>query len=255
VLVPGTGRPWPTPAIYGDRFEYGPSLWLFAAAATVVVAVLTLLVARRRAVADEVAAAPSPSKLKWAIGALLVALVVGIAIGPSTDHGAAPQAPGWLWLLPATFMLGALLWLAQEVRAGVVWMLAAVAVVTSAFVADRYMPDLGPHWSQKHVIAAYYAHRKGHEEPLIVWNLYWRGENFYTRNEVYDLPSGDPWAWTEPSQVNMKGWFEKHKGRKVFFLVERTKVESLRAQLPAGSRQLEVVDDSNNKLELVETTL
>jgi hypothetical protein len=157
--------------------------------------------------------------------------------------------------VPALFMLGALAWVASLVRGAAVWMLAGVALVTSAFVADRYMPDLGPHWSQKHVIAAYYANRSGHDEPLVVWNLYWRGENFYTRNEVYDLPSGDVWAWTEPTQINMKAWFEKHKGKRVFFLVERNKLESLRGNLPVASRQLKTVDESNNKLLLVETTL
>ena len=42
------------------------------------------------------------------------------------------------------------------------------AMLYGAFLADRYLPDLGPHWSQKHVIASYYAHRSGPEEPLIV---------------------------------------------------------------------------------------
>jgi hypothetical protein len=188
------------------------------------------------------------------IAAVLVALVIGIAAGPSTT-GPAPRFSPWLWLVPALFMLGGLALVARVVRAPAVWGLAAVALVSSAFIADRYMPDLGPHWAQKHVIAAYYANRKGHEEPLIVWNLYWRGENFYTRNEVYDVPSGDVWAWTEPSQNHPKEWFEKHKGRRVFFLVERVKLEALRNNLPPNAKNLHTVDDSNNKLLLVETTL
>jgi 4-amino-4-deoxy-L-arabinose transferase-like glycosyltransferase len=255
VLVPGTGRPWPSMALYGDRYEYGGLLWALAIAATLATAALALVVARRRPIADVETAPPSSRALVAGIVAVAVALVVGIAVGPATHGGAAPSPRPWLWLIPATLMLGALVLVARRERALPVWILAAVALVTSAFIGDRYMPDVGPHWSQKHVLAAYYAHRTGHDEPLIVWSLYWRGENFYSRNEVYDLPSGDPWAWTDPQQVNAKGWFEKHKGRHVFFLVERVKLEALRNNLPAGARDLHTVDDSNNKLLLVETTL
>jgi 4-amino-4-deoxy-L-arabinose transferase-like glycosyltransferase len=265
VLVPNVGRPWPVDASYGDRFTYGPLLWGLTTAATLAMAGLAWVVARRRAqaatakpdasTAPEDAGKPlSPGLVAAAFVAVLAALVIAIAIGPSTT-GPAPVFSPWLWLVPAAFMLGALLLVARVVRATPVWALAAVALVTSAFVADRYMPDLGPHWGQKHVIAAYYANRHGHDEPLIVWNLYWRGENFYTRNEVYNLPSGDVWAWTEPSQNHPKEWFEKHKGRRVFFLVERVKLEALRGNLPANARGLRTVDDSNNKLLLVETTL
>jgi 4-amino-4-deoxy-L-arabinose transferase-like glycosyltransferase len=266
VLVPNVGRPWPVDARYGDRYTYGPILWVLTIAATLAVAALAWVVARRRAQAKperapgeldaEVASPPPPlQRVAAAVAAVFVALAIGIAVGPSTT-GPAPTFSPWLWLVPAAFMLAALELVARVVRAAAaLWALAAVALVTSAFIADRYMPDLGPHWAQKHVIAAYYANRRGHEEPLIVWNLYWRGENFYTRNEVYDLPSGDVWAWTEPSQNHPKEWFEKHKGRRVFFLVERVKLEALRNNLPAHAKSLHTVDDSNNKLLLVETTL
>ena len=70
------------------------------------------------------------------------------------------------------------------------WLAVAVACVSGAFMGDKMMIELSPHWSQKHVIAAYYALRRDASEPLVAWELYWRGENFYTRNQIY--ASADP---------------------------------------------------------------
>ena len=51
-------------------------------------------------------------------------------------------------------------------------------------------------------------------------------------------------------------WFQKHKGTRIFILMERHRLEQVRGILPVGSRQdVKVVDDSNNKLILVETRI
>ena len=257
VLVPGTGRPWPSTALYGTRYEYGGLLWTLTLLASAAMLVFIIDAVRRRTVAAEDSGAPpSRGRVLAIAGAVVAALVVAVAVGPSTS-GPPPTPPTWLWLIPAAFMLGALGLVAATTRAGAAWLIAAAALLTSAFMADRYMPDLGPHWSQKHVIASYYAHRHGPDEPLIVWNLYWRGENFYTRNEVYS--QSDPkekWAWVEPGNaMAINAWCQRHKGTRVFFLVERTKLESMRGRLPAYARDLHVVDSSNNKLILVETRI
>ena len=74
-------------------------------------------------------------------------------------------------------------------RAGVVLAVAAaLALGWSVWLVDDFLIALSPHWSQKEVIAAYYRLRRGPEEPLIAWNLYWRGENLYTRNEIFSAP-------------------------------------------------------------------
>jgi hypothetical protein len=130
-------------------------------------------------------------------------------------------------------------------------------VIYGAFLLDRYVPDLGPHWSQKHVIASYYAHRDGPNEPLIVYNLYWRGENFYTRNEIYSQPEqNEKWAWVQPDSLGPQQWFARHKGTRIFILMEKHRMESVRGILPVEAREkMKVVDDSNNKLVLVETRI
>jgi 4-amino-4-deoxy-L-arabinose transferase-like glycosyltransferase len=261
VLVPGTGRPWPLTTIYGNRYEYGPLLWVLGMVGTAAVAALTVAVARRHAAAaassDESEAPPSLGSVYALAAAFVVALGIAIAAGPSTPHGAAPTISPWLWLVPAVPMLVALGFVARSVRLGVVAPIAVAGVLYGAFLVDRYLPDLGPHWSQKHVIASYYAHRSGPEEPLIVYNLYWRGENFYTRNEVYSQATpAEKWAWVEPNTLSPQVWFDKHKGQRIFILLERHRLEQVRGILPVRSRaDVKIVDDSNNKLLLVEARI
>jgi 4-amino-4-deoxy-L-arabinose transferase-like glycosyltransferase len=276
VLVPGTGRPWPSTTIYGSRYEYGALLWLLGGLATLAVVAFTAFAARGRAVAapdgdgegdgaaagdaaagDAAARAPTAARVWAAAAAFAIALVVGIAAGPSTPHGAAPIISPWLWLVPAVPMVVAVWLVARSARLGALIPVAVCAVVYGAFLLDRYLPDLGPHWSQKHVIASYYAHRSGPDEPLIVYNLYWRGENFYTRNEIYSQSTpAEKWAWVTPETAANQAWFERHKGHRIFILLERHRLEQVRGILPAGSRaQLKIVDDSNNKLLLVETRI
>ncbi len=262
VLVPGTGRPWPSTTQYGDRYEYGALLWALGLLATAAVAAFTVAAARRRAVAppsDDAAAAPPPTSARvyGLAAAFVVALVAAIAAGPTTPNGAAPVISPWLWLIPAVPMVVALAFVGRSARLGALLPVALAGVVYGAFLLDRYLPDLGPHWSQKHVIASYYAHRNGPDEPLIVWNLYWRGENFYTRNEIYSQSEPqEKWAWVEPNTLQPQAWFARHKGTRIFILLERHRLEQVRGILPVGSRQdVKIVDDSNNKLLLVETRI
>ncbi len=50
-----------------------------------------------------------------------------------------------------------------------------------------YMPAVGPHWSQKQLHEIYYQCRRDPGERLIAWQLNWRGENFYSKNQVVPL--------------------------------------------------------------------
>jgi 4-amino-4-deoxy-L-arabinose transferase-like glycosyltransferase len=184
VNAPGTGRAWPSPAEYGDRYEYGAVLLVFAIAA----AIFTLLLASRR-----------PAR------AALVAL-------------------------------------------------SALAIAWSIFLADRFLIALSPHWSQKGPIATYYSQRRDETEPLLVYQLYWRGENLYTRNRIFSSP--DPRERTVFLQ-NAGGdrqlgeYLASHPHRRLFFLFERVHLATLRNLLPPATRAtFTVVDESNNKLYL-----
>jgi hypothetical protein len=220
---------------------------------------------------------PSPvpfSTMLALAGGFLVALVAGILLGPGTPNGAAPQVARTAWMGPTALMVPfvALLALlvararsrraegAPDDRSGwlATWALVLVGVFYSSFLIDKLLIELSPHWSQKHVIASYFQKRKDASEPLIAWQLYWRGENFYTKNSIYKDP--DPNEKTvflgDHNAEKLQKYFETHAGRRVFFVVERTRFESLRQLLPAAARStLTVVDDSNNKVYLASANI
>jgi hypothetical protein len=263
VNMPGTGRPWPTVALWGDRYEYGAQLLTFAIVAAVGVAVLALWTLRGEGEkeASEPASQPTGTAFWLLVLGFAVALIAGIASGPASPHGEAPKIARLAWAIPALLMLPFVLLYANTVMRGwtrrtgslVLWLFTGFAVVWSAFVIDKILVELSPHWSQKHVIAAYYEKRKGPDEPLIAWQLYWRGENFYTRNEIYR--SANPNERTvflgDKNAEKMQAYFKEKAGHRVFFVVERTRYESLKQLLPAEARpSMTIVDDSNCKLYL-----
>ena len=46
------------------------------------------------------------------------------------------------------------------------------------------MVKASPHWGQREVIEAYYKNRESPEEPLVAYQMNWKGENFYTGNHI-----------------------------------------------------------------------
>ena len=130
----------------------------------------------------------------------------------------------------------------------------ALALVWSVWLVDDFLIALSPHWSQKAVIATYYRLRRGPDEPLIAWNLYWRGENLYTRNEISNAP--DPmertaWAYIDAPK-RLHEYLPKHRGHRLFFLVDRTQMGGFTTALgPALAGTLATVDQTNCKLYLV----
>ncbi len=274
VNMPGTGRPWPLVSLYGNRYEYGAQLLVLALAATLATLAFVWLARRPRVsgAAPELSLeagdggveddAPPPSSARMLVsgGAFLLVLAALIWIGPATPNGAAPQVSPWLWVAPAicmalyvpVFLLPSL----RAVRTGARISLIALgmfAVVWTAFLIDKIYVELSPHWAQKHVIAAYYANRRSPDEKLIAWQLYWRGENFYTKNEIYkdSNPAERTIFLGDRNIEKMQKWYAAHTGKRVFFIIERVRLESLRGTLPAASRpSLQIVDQSNNKLYL-----
>ena len=49
---------------------------------------------------------------------------------------------------------------------------------------DVYIVDLSPHWGQRELVQRYYAERSSDEEPILAYQMNWKGENFYTGNRV-----------------------------------------------------------------------
>jgi 4-amino-4-deoxy-L-arabinose transferase-like glycosyltransferase len=104
---------------------------------------------------------------------------------------------------------------------------AAVAVAWSAWGIDVYLFKAAPHWGQRETILAYYAARKGPQEPFVAYQMNWKGENFYTGNHVPVFVS---------SGSKFKAWLteQKNKGVQVmFFTTEHSRTSSLKSELGA----------------------
>ncbi len=285
VNVPGTGRPWPLTAMYGERYEYGTAIYGLVLFATLG----TLLLALRPSAAQSASAnftaqnSPSPpsapANRQWLYGlAFIVLLGIGIAAGPAMERVSAfsssklptstvlPADLRFAFLVP---LAAAGIWLIFLLRRyasgrGTRLPIGAVAmalcgVVTTSFILDRFLIDLSPHWSQKHVFATYYRLRKDATEPVVAWMMYWRGETLYTCNQIYDhrLPADEKTVFLgERNAEKLQTYLQNHRGRRIFFLIERHRLESLRSLLPEAARKsLEVVDDSNNKVYLARAQL
>ncbi|MFI5306804.1 MAG: glycosyltransferase family 39 protein [Polyangiales bacterium] len=115
------------------------------------------------------------------------------------------------------------------------------------FYLDVYMVDLTPHWSQRELVARYYRERKSAKEPLLAWQMNWKGENFYTGNRVAVFVDLNNSAMTE--------WIGKHKGTTAYFLLEHGRLARLKSLLsPRVVQQLSTERD-NNKFVLVRALL
>ena len=125
------------------------------------------------------------------------------------------------------------------------------------FLLDRFMVRATPYWTQKGLIANYYKMRRSPDEHLLVWQMYWRGENFYTQNEIYEGPKEERTIFLgDKNFENLKSWMERHRGRRAFFLVEHSRYSTLETAVPADARKtLKIVDGSNMKFCLASADL
>jgi 4-amino-4-deoxy-L-arabinose transferase-like glycosyltransferase len=135
--------------------------------------------------------------------------------------------------------------------------LSAGAIVFTFYLLDGFMRGVAPSWSQKGPIAKYYENRRSPEERLIAYQLYWRGETFYTSNEIYEGPTEDRTVFDQDgADEKLKAWMSRHRGKRTFFLYERYQQARLQGMLPPESRaSFRVVDDQNNKFSLAQADL
>jgi 4-amino-4-deoxy-L-arabinose transferase-like glycosyltransferase len=135
--------------------------------------------------------------------------------------------------------------------------LCGVAVVFAVYLLDGYMRATAPYWSQKHLVATYYKTRRSPDEKLLVWQMYWRGENFYTANEIYQGPPPERTVFLGDKNVdNLKDWIARHRGRRAFFLVERSRWGQVPPMLPPETQKsLHIIDETNMKFVLGQVEL
>ena len=98
--------------------------------------------------------------------------------------------------------------------------LLGVAVIFCGWGLNVYMVDLSDHWGLRDLAQRYYEARESPDEPLIAWQMNWKGENFYTGNRVY--------VFAETDNKRMKEWLEANQDRRAYFVLEHKRLGSFR---------------------------
>ena len=157
----------------------------------------------------------------------------------------------------AAFALATAAMVVPRIRRWAAAGLSVAAIVFTFYLLDGFMRGVAPSWSQKGPIAAYYENRRSPEERLIAYQLYWRGETFYTSNEIYEGPTEDRTVFDqEGADEKLKEWISRHRGRRAFFLFERFQQSRLQGMLPPETRgSFRIIHDQNNKFSLAQVDL
>jgi len=126
----------------------------------------------------------------------------------------------------------------------------AVGVWFCVFTLFGYLPRVAPHFGQRELFVAYYRARSSSNEPVVAYQMNWKGENFYTGNRIPAFVS---------SGGKFKSWLKKQRsaGRRVlFFVTEHGRIGTLRSELGA-IRHISTLTDKllNNKFALVRVEL
>jgi 4-amino-4-deoxy-L-arabinose transferase-like glycosyltransferase len=106
----------------------------------------------------------------------------------------------------------------------------AMALAWGAWGLDVYLPTVSPHWGQRAIMDAYYTRRAGPEEPLVAYDMNWKGENFYTSNRIAQFGTPTP----PPGTPAFGAWIkdQRDKGATVmYFVTEQGRVGGLRGEL------------------------
>ncbi|MGB8332362.1 MAG: glycosyltransferase family 39 protein [Polyangiales bacterium] len=102
--------------------------------------------------------------------------------------------------------------------------LLGVAVIFCAWALNVYMVDLSDHWGIRELAKRYYALRESPDEPLLAWQMNWKGENFYTGNRVY--------VFAETDNKRIGEWLEQNEGRRAYVVLEHSRLERFRQLVP-----------------------
>lgn len=126
---------------------------------------------------------------------------------------------GYLWIfLALAFMMAANLIIPRDRRKGLLFFI-LVALGIGIYQSHVYLVNIGPHWSQKHIFDSYYRLRKDATEEIAAYMMNWRGETWYSRNEVHPIKSD-----------SLIARFARKPGRR-FIVTERNRVRALKSLL------------------------
>ncbi|MBK7398349.1 MAG: glycosyltransferase family 39 protein [Myxococcales bacterium] len=152
----------------------------------------------------------------------------------------------------------------KSLRRQATFALVGVATLFSAWTLDVYMMKVAPHWGQRPLFEAYYRDRKSEKEPLVAFEMNWKGENFYSGGRLIEFGNGMGQGATagERASDRMRTWLNdmKTKTKAIYFVTEAGRVgkidDMLRGALgppPNGKSWTERIttDEQTNKFVVV----
>lgn len=98
-------------------------------------------------------------------------------------------------------------------------------------------------------------------DRLIAWQLYWRGENFWSGDEIYGWLPEHKAAFIKTDNVAFSKYISDRSlcplGKRYFVITEAARASGLRASLPTerARETFEIVDTTSNKFTMVSFTL
>lgn len=96
-------------------------------------------------------------------------------------------------------------------------------------------------------------------DRLIAWQLYWRGENFWSGDEIWGRTDEMRTAFKQTDNAEFLKYLKEPEraGKKFFIMTESGRVNSLRGILPTTNAKdsLEILNTDSNKFTLVSFTL
>ncbi len=129
-------------------------------------------------------------------------------------------AGGTIVAATVTLLLAVARW-----RAFVTKLFVAFAMMFALWALNVYLVKLAPHWGQREVIETYYQQRFSSNEPLVAYQLNWKGENFYAGNKLALFVSSGP---------PLRDYLRKiiaTQSRSLYFVLEHSRLVSLKSEV------------------------
>jgi 4-amino-4-deoxy-L-arabinose transferase-like glycosyltransferase len=155
-----------------------------------------------------------------------------------------------LWLTGVLATCASALLLIARWRRLAAQLSAALACVFCLFLLGAYLPSAAPHWGQRELLLEYYARRSSARQPLVAFQMNWKGENFYSGNRVaVFVTSGDAFQ-VYLSKLRSSG------ARTLFVMTEHHRAGLLKSELGVVRRYQPLTDrELNNKFLLARVEL
>jgi 4-amino-4-deoxy-L-arabinose transferase-like glycosyltransferase len=130
----------------------------------------------------------------------------------------------------------------RRLRPHAAMLLCVTGTLWCAWGLDVYLTQSSPHWGQRETILAYYRDRTSPEQPLVAYQMNWKGENFYMGNKVPAFVA---------SGEKFKEWVadQKTRGvRRMYFTTEHSRISTLKRELGEPPKFTILTDKAlNNK--------